>query len=176
MLQVEVLIVKLLAVDGLAAGAVADGEVTALDHELLDDAVELGALVVEGLSGLAQTLLAGAQGAEVLGRLGHDVVVQLHDDTAGLLGADLDVEEDAAARRLGVLGGGHVGGIVGEVELVGRKEGSGCLEVRFRSEGLFQVMRRWSVVGVAEWEGFTAGTSSVDGIGLRCKAKYQGSR
>lgn len=106
-LPLKVLVVKLLAVDGLAAGAIADGEVTALDHELLDDAVELGALVVEGLAGLAQALLAGAQGAEVLGRLGHDVVVQLHDDPAGLLGADLDVEEDAAAGRLGVLGCGH---------------------------------------------------------------------
>ena len=33
-------------VDGLAAGAIAVGEVAALDHELRDDAVELGALEV----------------------------------------------------------------------------------------------------------------------------------
>ena len=44
-----VLVRELLAVDGLAAGAVAGGEVAALAHEVGDDAVEGGALVVEGL-------------------------------------------------------------------------------------------------------------------------------
>ena len=44
-LQLEVLVRKLLTVDGLAPRAVALGEVTALDHEVLDHAVELGALL-----------------------------------------------------------------------------------------------------------------------------------
>jgi hypothetical protein len=48
---------------------VAAGEVTTLEHELGDDAVEVGALVVEGLAGLAGTLLTSAEGAEVLGGL-----------------------------------------------------------------------------------------------------------
>jgi hypothetical protein len=48
---------------------VATGEVTTLEHELGDDAVEAGALVVEGLAGLAGALLAGAESAEVLGSL-----------------------------------------------------------------------------------------------------------
>ena len=39
-LQLEVLVGKLLAVDGAAAGAVAIREVAALDHEVRDDAVE----------------------------------------------------------------------------------------------------------------------------------------
>ena len=39
-LQLEVLICELLSVDGLAAGAITVGEVTSLDHEVLDDAVE----------------------------------------------------------------------------------------------------------------------------------------
>lgn len=73
-----------------------------LDHELLDDAVEDGALVVQGRAGLAQALLAGAQAAEVLGRLGDEVGVELHGDAAGGLVADGDVEEDA-----GVGAGGH---------------------------------------------------------------------
>lgn len=51
------------AVDRLAAGAVASGEVTTLEHELGDDAVERGALV-------AEAVLASAELAEVLGRLG----------------------------------------------------------------------------------------------------------
>lgn len=56
MLDLEVLIRELLAVDGLATGAVAIGEVTTLDHELLDNAVEGRALV-------AVALLAGSQSA-----------------------------------------------------------------------------------------------------------------
>lgn len=109
MLELEILVLELLAVDALAAGAVAVGKVTALDHELLDDAVELGALVVEGLAALAEALLAGAEGAEVLGRLGHHVVVQLHYDAPSLPVADVDLEEDAAAARGGgvCLFGGH---------------------------------------------------------------------
>ncbi len=45
MLQLEVLVSEAIAVDREASGAVASGEVTALDHEVLDDTVELGALV-----------------------------------------------------------------------------------------------------------------------------------
>ena len=56
-LELEVLILELGAVDGLATSAVALGEVTTLEHEVLDDAVEGRALVVEGLAGLAHALL-----------------------------------------------------------------------------------------------------------------------
>lgn len=100
MLLLKVLVVELFAVNALAAGAVALGEVAALDHELLDDAVEHAALVVEGLAALAQALLASAEGAEVLSRLRHDIVVELEGNAAGGLLADGDVEEDLAARRL----------------------------------------------------------------------------
>jgi hypothetical protein len=70
-LQLEVLILELLAVDGLSTSALwtvrlVSGEVTTLEHEVLDDTVEGGALEVEGLAGLADTLLASAEGAEVL--------------------------------------------------------------------------------------------------------------
>lgn len=61
-LQLEVLIRELVAVDALAASAIALGEVTALDHELLDDTVEVGALI-------AVALLAGSKGTEVLSSL-----------------------------------------------------------------------------------------------------------
>ena len=59
MLELEVLIRELCAVDGLAAGAVVVGEVASLAHEVGDDAVEGGALE-------AEALLAGAERAEVL--------------------------------------------------------------------------------------------------------------
>ena len=70
---------------------------TALEHEVRDDAVELGALVVERLAGFTDTLLARAERAEVLDRLGHDVAVQTHDDAARGRAADGDVEEDLRA-------------------------------------------------------------------------------
>jgi hypothetical protein len=90
--QLEVLVGKLLAIDGLATGTlrrvslsvlkdacrhevthIATGEVTALEHEVGDDAVELGA-------GITKALLAGGEGAEVLYRLGHDIVEKLKVD------------------------------------------------------------------------------------------------
>jgi len=52
---------------------VAAGEVTTLKHELRDDTVELAAAV-------AEALLAGAKGAEVLDGLGDDVVEELEVD------------------------------------------------------------------------------------------------
>jgi hypothetical protein len=59
------------------------GEKANLDHEALDDAVEARAAKVEGLAGeLADALLARAQGAEVLGRLGRDIRVELEDHAA----------------------------------------------------------------------------------------------
>ena len=56
---------------------VAAGEVTALEHELRDDAVEARA-------GVAEALLAGAESAEVFGGLGDDVVVEVELDAASL--------------------------------------------------------------------------------------------
>ena len=70
---------------------------TALEHEVRDDAVELGALVVERLAALAHALLARAERAEVLHRLRHDVAVQAHHHPAGGRAADGDVEEDLRA-------------------------------------------------------------------------------
>lgn len=64
-LEVEVLVSELLAVDRLAARAVAGGEVTALEHEVGDHTVEVGALV-------AEALLAGGEGTEVGRGLGHN--------------------------------------------------------------------------------------------------------
>jgi hypothetical protein len=53
-LELEVLIRELLAVNGLATSSVTVGEITTLDHELLDDTVEGGALV-------SVAILAGRQ-------------------------------------------------------------------------------------------------------------------
>jgi len=93
--QSKVLIVELSTIDGLAASAIEVGEITALDHEILDDAMEDSALEMQRLAGIATfALLASAQATEVLGSLGGLVREQLHGDTASLLGSDGDVEEN----------------------------------------------------------------------------------
>jgi len=91
-LQLEVLIGELLAVNGLATGAVAAGKVTTLEHETGNDAVERRALVTE-------SLLASAESAEVLSGLGHHAVVEVEIDDPGLLldsGSSPAVLEDGA--------------------------------------------------------------------------------
>ena len=82
----------------LATGSITLGEVTALDHERLDDTMEGRALV-------AETLLSSGQGAEVLGGLGDGLAVETNDNAAGRLVANGDVEVDLVG-DLGALGGG----------------------------------------------------------------------
>lgn len=101
MLDREAFVVELVAVDGFAAGAIALGKVTTLDHELLDDAVEEGALEMEGLAGATDALFTSAERAEVFGRLGDKIIVELHDDATDGPATEAHVEED-----LGALGGG----------------------------------------------------------------------
>ena len=88
MLENEVLVVECAAVDALASGAVALGEVAALAHELRNDAVKRAAFV-------AEALLVSAQLAKVLDGHWHHVGAQLDDEATGLALADRDVEVDA---------------------------------------------------------------------------------
>lgn len=97
MLEIEVLVFELGAVNALPACSIARSEITTLDHELLDDTVETAALVTEWFAGLALPLLAGAEGAEVVCGLGDYIVVQLKGDATFLLVADCDVEVDTGA-------------------------------------------------------------------------------
>eukprot|EP01137_Pigoraptor_chileana_P018077 Opistho-2@77026 len=87
MLQLEVLILKLVAIDRLAASSIAVGEVTTLDHEVLDDTVENGSLV-------AEALLASAEGDEVLNGLGDGGTVKANDNTTSGLASNRNVEEN----------------------------------------------------------------------------------
>jgi hypothetical protein len=57
---------------------VATGEVTALEHELRDDAVECRASI-------AEALLASAKSTEVLSGLGDYIIVEIEVDATGLL-------------------------------------------------------------------------------------------
>lgn len=67
-LQLEVLVGELVAIDRFATSAITLGEVTTLDHKLLDNTVEGGTLV-------AEALLPGSESAEVLRGLGNRLSV-----------------------------------------------------------------------------------------------------
>jgi len=99
-LQLEVLVLELVAVDGLSTGSVVVGEVSTLAHEVGDDTVEAGALV-------AEALLAGAQGAEVLGSLWHNIGSQLHNNSANFCAIAGHVKENTRMSR-------HIAGVKAE--------------------------------------------------------------
>lgn len=99
----ESLVLKLGSVDGLATSTVTVSEVTTLDHELLNDPMKDGTLVVKRLSFLSYALLTSAEASEVLGSLWHEIRVQLHDNPTSRPAADLDVEEDPRALGIPVL-------------------------------------------------------------------------
>ena len=92
MLQTEVLVLELVAVDGLAPGAVAGSEVSSLAHEVGDDAVEGGALV-------AEALLSGAESTEVLGSLGDHVIPQLRQEDISDVVKTTDFESNPNYKR-----------------------------------------------------------------------------
>ena len=54
MLELEVLVVELVAVDARAARAIALDEIATLDHEALDRTVKAGALVADWFASLAE--------------------------------------------------------------------------------------------------------------------------
>lgn len=113
MLLRESFVLEFGAVDGFAACSVSSREVSALDHELLDDTVEAGALEVQRLARLAQALLASREAAEVLSRLGNKVAIELHGDTTRGPTADCNVKEDAGT---GLRDGVAVAGVGGHLE------------------------------------------------------------
>jgi hypothetical protein len=81
---------------GLSTSTITLGEVTTLNHELLDD-------TMEGRPLISEALLAGGQSAEVLGRLGHRLAVETHNNAAQGLIAVGDVEVHLMG-NLGALG------------------------------------------------------------------------
>mmetsp|Transcript_66570 Transcript_66570/g.177303 ORF Transcript_66570/g.177303 Transcript_66570/m.177303 type:complete len:216 (+) Transcript_66570:3-650(+) len=93
-LQAEVLVAELGAVDALAAGAVTAREVAALNHEVGDDAMELAALVVQGHPARTGPLVACTEVRKVCNRLRDGVPEEPDGDALGLLLPDLHVEED----------------------------------------------------------------------------------
>ena len=93
-LDVEVFVVESGTVDAFSSSAVSAGEVSSLGHEAGDDSVEVGTLEPESLSGVALTLLASAESAEVLNGLGHTVAEETEHHATSFLAVDRDIEVD----------------------------------------------------------------------------------
>ncbi len=83
---------------------VAHGEVASLDHEVRDDSVESGPLVVQGLAANARlALLAGAKRSKVLGGTRDGLSEESKDNAAGSDAIDSDVEEHLVGDLLEIL-------------------------------------------------------------------------
>jgi hypothetical protein len=73
MLERKIFVLKLFAVNRFTSSAIVRREITTLAHELFDHSVEGGILVIQRLFGHARfSLLASAEGTEILGGLGND--------------------------------------------------------------------------------------------------------
>jgi hypothetical protein len=66
MLDLEVLISELHAIDRFTTPSITKSEVTSLEHEARDNSVERASLVVERLATLASSFLSCAKRSEVL--------------------------------------------------------------------------------------------------------------
>jgi len=74
----KVLIVEIIAIDGLSTGTVSTGEVTALGHEIRNNTVELGPSV-------AKSLLTSAKGTKVLCGSGGYVIIEVEYNSTPFL-------------------------------------------------------------------------------------------
>jgi len=98
-LQKEILILEVLAVDGLAASACSGmSKVTSLGHEAGDDTVNDRVCIMQWLFMFSYALLASAESAEIFTCLGRRIE-EIHGDTAAItsfscLSADAYIKED----------------------------------------------------------------------------------
>jgi len=93
--QPKVLILKLGPIDTLTTRAIAVGEVSALRHKALNNAVEDTVLEVERTARPRSACLSSAELSEVLSSAGHDVGEELKHYFADWFATDFDVEVDA---------------------------------------------------------------------------------
>jgi len=103
---------------------------------------------------VAAHLLAGAQGTEVLDRLGYGFAIQLHLDATGILTVDVDVEEHRVCdlglqegRKLGcswAVSRGESEGQEGNVTGGGHERASKTLDMMSRGAGLEASVAAWA--------------------------------
>mmetsp|Transcript_606 Transcript_606/g.1411 ORF Transcript_606/g.1411 Transcript_606/m.1411 type:complete len:238 (+) Transcript_606:296-1009(+) len=101
-LDQEVFVGEFFSVNRFTTGPVSASEVASLDHKILDDAVESASLVVQWLAQRPLSLFTRTQGPEILGRLGRNICVELHDNLAQILFSVPNVKVNVWIVALGV--------------------------------------------------------------------------
>ena len=77
-LQLEVFIRELLAVNAFASSTISVGEVTTLNHEVRNNTVENGVLVMKRLARFTNALFTSTQSTEVFDSLGNSLTESIH--------------------------------------------------------------------------------------------------
>ena len=77
-LQLEVLIGELFAVNAFASSTISVGEITTLNHEAGNNTVENGVFVVERLARFTNALFTSTQSTEVFDSLGNSLTESIH--------------------------------------------------------------------------------------------------
>ena len=91
-MELEVLIFKPVAIDGLTTGSIASSEVSSLSHKARNNAVEMAALIVEGHALIAFASFSSSKRCKVFDSLGHNVAEHAKDDAPSWLLINLDVK------------------------------------------------------------------------------------
>ena len=66
MFMVEVFVFELVSIDGFTTSSVSSGEISSLNHEIWNDAMENTSFEMKRLPRFSDALLSGAKGSEVL--------------------------------------------------------------------------------------------------------------
>jgi hypothetical protein len=86
MLNIEILVIKIFAVDADGTSAVSGYDITALDHESLDDAMELGASVRLAIDAFS------SDREEIFNRLRYRLAEQTYHNSSSILVPNLYVK------------------------------------------------------------------------------------
>jgi len=104
--QLEVLVREFFSVNGLATSAISTGEISALNHEIFDDAMEFTSGVATELAASSWSFLTVAFGRldEVLDGLWDSFAKESDDDSPCRFAADFNVKEDLVSHLRSLLG------------------------------------------------------------------------
>ncbi len=94
MLYLEVLVWELIAINTFTSHPIEASEITALNHELGNDSMKDGALVMQRFTTRTDSFLSGAESAEVFRGLGNNVSEEAENNSLSAYFFDFNVEEN----------------------------------------------------------------------------------
>jgi hypothetical protein len=111
MLELEVFVGKLFAIDAFSARPIGVRKVTALQHELRNDAMENTSFEMQGFPHFSDPFLTGAQASKILDGFGDIFAKQSHHNPTGIFVTDRNIKinlrrDFSIARRFGKKHGG----------------------------------------------------------------------